>query len=327
MEQYSFEKAHEEALKMQDKIKTETEDYSEAEVLVRIEELAKKISEIAKIFHINTEAFSIQGDLKFAEEEFEKQEFIKKYCEIKGINFEEFAHSQTTLKSPKIANLFKLVKIENDYQDYTFNIQAQEIKEHGSVTSLGHDNFRTTMDGAINIAFTSQEREALKFIAQSRIDIKYKLEADLMMTKVNESLKDNSEIKKFVDWISVNNRNVNGKHDIGNILMEMEKDGIGHNEITVIQSLLDKIAEAPKTEKLVELEVLTARVFTYIAKIFNQRMAYLIDRANSGDPLFEKSSDSPVIKMSSDFEFTEEDARKAVELNLPWSKLEKEIAK
>lgn len=301
----------------------------------RIDEHVAKLKEIAEVFGIDVSQFSDENDQEFARSAEDKSIL----CEgQRGGRGKPVPETYFTIEEQGVA----LASYPLNYDEY----QAEIIRQKGRITDFGHDQFVGTMEGGKKLLFTQEEQTALDYFTSpndpedpklTKGDLKSGIGAKFVLIELRKRAISDENTRKFIDWINSNGWVPAGMNDFGNMLGSYRKVEQDEEKIDALVEVIGSLSKAETgaggyrftykgSKKMADAISLGARLLTRISEIFNTRSGYLIDLANSGDPRFKKNDDSQdetssSFEVSPEFEFTKEDAKKAVELDLPWSKI------
>ena len=304
------------------------------EIEARIEQHIAKLEEIASVFGIDTSRFSDEDDQRSAEEMQSRSKIWKKQV----VN--EFNPPTTTFKTGDE----EVERLDNYLNVGEIGIEiTEQVAERGRIYSLWHPNGSILQAARVpGFCFSEEEAEAVRYFEHHRGKINYaelksRLPAQLQFVELKRRARDDREIATFVEWLKSKNYTGEYSGDIFALSLPQqfqEQTGLNvEGKISDLYLTADRKRFKPGADysgNCQRAHSLAGRIFNRIGEIFNNRVIYLIDRAKSGDPAFrelpeESTETEKVYEVDPNFQFTEEDARKARELNLPWSRIEKEM--
>jgi len=281
------------------------------EIEARIEQHIAKLQEIAAVFGIDTSKFSDEDD-NLLNDKFE-----------------------ATRKEKQKAGPVVFVFIPPESWD-----QPESDEFYKDVTGRPPfvlpriiDSVEQDLFYARKLIFTEQENKALRYFWQSYPEYGEGdgFETGVELCYLNMKKSDDPEVRALVmDIRKTKGEEWRPSHEIDliNEAIRLQPE-LGRDKV---MNLANKIHDFPLDSQTHENYIqLHRRIIERLIIVYMQRMGYLAEQAgsqeNSSLSLIQDGSnkDRKICQVGDDFKFTEEDARKARELNLPWSRIEKEM--
>ncbi len=347
-----LDKLHEEALELDNKatelLKIE-QVYSPQEVVDKIileqqlQEQRKALEDVALAFGVDYRAFSDEDDVKFAQQ-------FKKSIERFWTRVEREPVDILKFHMPGTGNVYEY---PGWGRAYDLTIPAEYVGDLGGrMIPSDVENFNE-LTGPIEIQraliLTKKEIQAFKYYTDAgatgsfhRVPrlpkpIYYQLpiiEEKLKWLEVKRRALSDDKILSFLKWKEAKKSSIPLKYVI---YMYCHDNSVDYETFKEkFNGLLENQENYKKISKLDE------RLLARIGKIYMTRLPYISKAALSGsDPRFKFESKADkqydegcqpnipsgaranlkTYSVSDNYEFTEEDARKAIELDLPWSKM------
>lgn len=281
------------------------------EIEARVEQHHAKLLEIAKVFGIDTCQFSDEQDRRLAELE---------------RTLEEYPKGQTMIS---LGYRNRHTTIVDDYQMQRIDIlkikQKAKIRDaydlwDNEILDWAHDMI--SMNDMGRSIMTEEELTQQFYFSSANltdmgiVSLVHDINDDFAVLHLKKIAQQDSDSPLANAIISLSEK-PKGRTKF----RDLERE---HPELMI--TLWD-VARSPLTrsERYDQTLLLAARTIARLNMIYGQRSWYLAELARSGDTRFTRVGKGEIYNISEDFKFTEKDARKARELNLPWSRVEKEM--
>lgn len=298
------------------------------EIYDLIEKQIHALREVTNVFDINIEAFSDNEDAQFREEYQRGMEWVRqqsKEREFRQIRFE----------MPGTGNVYFHKgwgqSYELEYPEILIRDLDCIILPKGVISV---NDLTGEIDNAQELILSNQEDVAMGFFdiggsirrpdgyVRDRLHL---FEGKISLLALKQKALDDEQVALFVGFIRSNKISIDSRWSLDSAIYQY----CGEKKID--EAEFRKMIETEEDPKFSEARKLERRILAHLSKIYLTRIAYITHLAQSGEDSrikvnSEKSNDEILVyKVQPGFQFTEEDAKKAKELNLPWSRIKKEI--
>lgn len=296
------------------------------EIEARIEQQMQALQKIAEVFHIETDRFSDETD----------SNLIAKYKKGKAWieSYPESIHPKIRFIMSGGSSVRNLLMGQNE--SYDIEYPSVLLKDIGCLViptgGTSVNDLTGEMHRESSLLLSREEEEAFEYfqtITPSKTvveDQTRSIEGEIKIAGIKQKALEDKQLAEFLIWADKNGELINHPMTLmGAIYRYCNESGINRDELI---KKMDQNFEDPKFE---ELKKFRSRILAQLSNIYLTRVGYLTNLAIEGSDQrikkdeTEKEEGIEIYRVDQGFQFTEEDARKAKELNLPWSKLEKEI--
>lgn len=282
------------------------------EIEARVDQHVAKLQEIAEVFGIDTNKFSDESD------SIRKQNF-----DILQKNQEKH-HQIVTVKGNSTLRVLS-GELDIPSGDDIFSSLA-DLENKGNICHFWLRNFvhnlkhMDTMNGMDGSIMTADEQKAQSYYkvpgkGVSCMGLVHGISGDFAILRAKNLAQADPQIQNALKYLPI-------RQEDGSQYTQWENEIPDSSSYAKINRL--KSIPTGMDRSFDDALILAARILSDLTIVNGQRLHYLISLARSGDPRFKRVGKGENYDISDDFQFTKEDARKAKELNLPWSRLEKE---